>query len=82
MNRRRASPSIKLTWADGVDVGKLVTWAASALKLAIQIVRSPDDLRTVQVLPRRRVVERTFAWISKHRRTVRDHERLPARRAR
>jgi transposase len=30
------------------------------------------------VLPRRWVVERTFAWISKHRRTVRDYERLPA----
>ena len=24
------------------------------------------------------MVERTFAWISKHRRTVRDYERLPA----
>jgi len=33
-----------------------------------------------EVLPRRWVVERTFAWISKHRRTVRDYEyeRLPA----
>jgi hypothetical protein len=30
------------------------------------------------VLPRRWVVERTFAWISKHRRTVRDYEHLPA----
>jgi hypothetical protein len=30
------------------------------------------------VLPRRWVVERTFAWISKHRRTVRDYETLPA----
>jgi transposase len=30
------------------------------------------------VLPRRWVVKRTFAWISKHRRTVRDYERLPA----
>jgi len=30
------------------------------------------------VLPRRWVVERTFAWISKHRRTTRDYERLPA----
>jgi Transposase DDE domain len=29
------------------------------------------------VLPRRWVVERTFAWISKHRRTTRDYERLP-----
>ena len=31
-----------------------------------------------EVLPRRWVVERTFAWISKHRRTTRDCERLPA----
>ena len=30
------------------------------------------------MLPLRWVVERTFAWISKHRRTVRDCERLPA----
>ncbi len=31
-----------------------------------------------EVLPRRWVVERTFAWISKHRRTTRDYEHLPA----
>ena len=30
------------------------------------------------MLPRRWVVERTFAWISKHRRCVRDYETLPA----
>jgi len=77
-NLRRAFPSIKLTWADGIYAGKLVTWAASALKLTVQIVRRLDDLHTFQVLPRRWVVERTFAWISKHRRTVRDYERLPA----
>jgi putative transposase len=31
-----------------------------------------------QVLPRRWVVERTLAWITRCRRTVRDYERLPA----
>ena len=35
------------------------------------------DLHTFQVLPRCRVVERTFGWIMKHRRCVRDYERLP-----
>jgi transposase len=77
-NLHRAVPSVKLAWADGVYAGKLVTWAASTLKLTVQIVRRPGDLHTFQVLPRRWVVERTFAWISKHRRTVRDYERLPA----
>jgi Transposase DDE domain len=41
-------------------------------------VKRPDDLHTFQVLPRRWVVERTLAWIIRHRRTVRDYERLPA----
>jgi putative transposase len=79
-NLRRAFPSVKLAWADGGYAGKLVTWAASKLKpkLTLEIVRRPDDLHTFQVLPRRWVVERTLAWITRHRRTVRDYERLPA----
>ena len=49
------------------------------MKMTLQIVprRNPHAF---EVLPRRWVVERTFAWISKHRRTVRDYERLPASR--
>jgi hypothetical protein len=36
------------------------------------------DPHAFEILPRRWVVERTFAWISKHRRTVRDYEHLTA----
>jgi transposase len=72
----RTCRRIRLIWADAVYTGKLTTWAAS-LKMTICIVarRNPHAF---EVLPRRWVVERTFAWISKHRRTVRDYERLPA----
>jgi hypothetical protein len=45
------------------------------MTLCIVARRQPH---TFEVLPRRWVVERTFAWISKHRRTVRDYETLPA----
>jgi putative transposase len=77
-NLRRAGQRVCLAWADsGYQGGRLATWAAT-LRITLQIVRRPDDLHTFQVLPRRWVVERTFAWISKHRRTVRDYERLPA----
>jgi transposase len=76
-NLRRAFPSVKLAWADGGYAGKLVTWATTRLRLTLQIVRRPDDLHTFQVLPRRWVVERTLSWITRHRRTVRDYERLP-----
>jgi transposase len=78
-NLRKAFPSVRLTWADGSYAGKLVTWARTSLKpkLTLEIVRRPDDLHTFQVLPRRWVVERKPAWITRCRRTVRDYERLP-----
>ena len=41
-------------------------------------MKRPDDLHTFQVLPRRRVVGRALSWITRHRRTVRDYEHLPA----
>jgi putative transposase len=75
-NLHRTSRRIRLIWADAVYAGKLSAWAAT-MKISLQIVprRNPHAF---EVLPRRWVVERTFAWISKHRRTVRDYERLPA----
>jgi len=68
---------VSLVWADGGYAGKLVTWAAGTLRRTVQIVKRPGNLHTFQVLPRRWVVERTFGWIMKHRRCVRDYERLP-----
>jgi transposase len=78
-NLRRAFPQITLAWADGGYAGKLVNWAKASLRLTLEIVKRPDDLHTFQVLPRRWVVERTLSWITRHRRTVRDYERLPTR---
>jgi len=76
-NLRKAFPGIKLAWADSGYAGKLVTWAKTALKLKLQVVKR-TELHKFVVLPRRWVVERTFAWITRSRRMVRDYERLPA----
>ena len=76
-NLRRACRRVRLVWADaGYAAGKLATWAA-ALRLTVQVVAKRDP-HAFEILPRRWVVERTFAWISKHRRTVRDYEHLTA----
>jgi transposase len=75
-NTHRACRRVRLVWADAGYTGKLATWA-TALNMTLQIVAKRDPHAFV-VLPRRWVVERTFAWISKHRRTTRDYERLPA----
>jgi putative transposase len=76
-NLHRACRLVRLIWADAVYTGgKLTSWATT-LKMTVQIVAKRDP-HAFEVLPRRWVVERTFAWISKHRRTARDYERLPA----
>jgi putative transposase len=75
-NTHRACRGVRLVWADAGYTGKLATWAAT-LKMTLQIVAKRNP-HAFEALPRRWVVERTFAWISKHRRTTRDYERLPA----
>lgn len=69
--------TITLVWADGGYAGRFVTWAKSVLALTIQIVKRSDDTTGFTVLPRRWVVERSLAWITRHRRCVRDYERRP-----
>jgi transposase len=69
--------TIALVWADGGYAGRLVDWAKTVLTLAVTIVKRTDDMAGFQVIPRRWVVERTLAWISKYRRCVRDYETLP-----
>lgn len=78
---RSCFPTVRLLWADGGYSGQLVTWAATRLGLTVDIVRKLAGQVGFQVLPRRWVVERTFAWINRCRRTVRDYERLPAHHA-
>ncbi len=77
-NLHRARRRVRRAWADSVYAGKLQSWAATYLKLTVEIVKRPQNQHTFEVLPRRWVVERTLAWITSYRRCARDYERLPA----
>jgi transposase len=57
--------------------GRLLIWTKKVLSWTVEIVKRTDDLTGFTVLSRRWVVECTFAWISRHRRCVRDYETLP-----
>lgn len=81
MGTARLLPHGSLVWADAGYAGRLVDWAAACLALTVQIVAKLAGQTTFVPLPRRWCVERTFAWISRCRRTVRDYERLPERHA-
>jgi transposase len=74
---RERFSTVTHVWADGGYAGRLIVFARKVLALTVEVVKRTDDLAGFKVLPRRWVVERTFAWISKHRRCVRDYETLP-----
>ena len=74
---RERFSTISLVWADGGYAGRLVSWAYQVLALTVTIVKRSDDTTGFVVLPRRWVVERTFGWLLRYRRLVRDYERRP-----
>ncbi|MFC1232242.1 transposase [Streptomyces sp. Sce081] len=75
---RRLFTRVRLVWADSGYAGALVDWAREKLALKVEVVRRSDDVNGFVVLPRRWVVERTFAWLVNCRRLVRDYERSAA----
>jgi len=69
---------VRHLFADGGFAGALVDWARALLKTTIEIVRKPQEQKGFAVIPKRWAVERTFAWLTGHRRLARDYERHPA----
>jgi putative transposase len=69
-------PRLKLIWADGGYAGKLIDWTLALGGWVLQIVRRCDDAAGFKVLPKRWIVERTFAWIGRYRRHSKDYEML------
>ncbi len=71
---RKRWPWLKHLFADGAyDRGRLASLAAYK-DFTLEIVRKLPDQIGFQVLPRRWVVERTFGWMTRWRRLVRDYE--------
>lgn len=68
---------LQLIWADGGYAGNLVDWVLEHLWMTLMIVRRSDPSSGFVVLPRRWVVERTFAWLNCSRRLSKDYEFLP-----
>lgn len=68
---------LRRLWVDGGYTGDAFAhWVKEHWpKIEVEVVQRSDDVRGFVVLPRRWVVERTFGWLMRHRRLVRDYER-------
>ena len=76
----RKAPEVSKVFADGGYRGPKLrdTLARRGLRELVEIVEKPKDITTFTVLPRRWVVERTFAWMGRCRRLAKDFERSEA----
>jgi putative transposase len=61
-------------WADSAYKGDLVAWCFEKLLVSLDIVSRPADQKGFILLPRRWVVERSFAWLGNYRRLSKDYE--------
>jgi putative transposase len=68
---------VKKIWADGAYKGeKFIKWAKEKFGCVIEVIKKKKG-KGFHVLPRRWVVERTFAWLNRYRRLSKDYERKP-----
>jgi putative transposase len=67
---------LRRMWVDGGYSGpEFAQWVRGLRpKLIVEVVKRIEGASGFKVLPRRWVVERTFAWLMRHRRLVRDYE--------
>ena len=73
---RSRFPFVERAYVDGAYAGQLLDWAKDKVHIVLEVVKRSAGQTGFVVIRRRWVVERTFAWIVKNRRLVRDYEQL------
>jgi len=72
--------NVQIAYVDAGYTGEQAADAAEGVGIRLEVVKlpdMPDTKRGFVLLPRRWVVERSFAWAARFRRLARDYERLP-----
>jgi putative transposase len=70
-------PRLRHVWVDQGYKPHLAAWARAVGGWVVEIVARPKEQKGFAVLPRRWVVERTFAWLGRNRRLSKDYEGRP-----
>ena len=68
---------VELAFVDQGYTGDAAAQAAKDQGMRLEVVKLPEAKRGFVLLPRRWVVERSFAWMTRFRHLARDYERLP-----
>ena len=68
---------LRVIWADQAYAGELITWVWRLRPwrhVRLAIVKRPEGIKGFLLLPKRWIVERTFAWLGRYRRLSKDDE--------
>ncbi len=69
--------TVEVVFVDQGDTGLQAETAAAAHGVRLEVIKLPEAKRGFVLLPRRWVVERSFAWAARFRRLARAYERVP-----
>lgn len=69
--------TVLIAFVDQGYTGAAAAQAATEHGIQLEVVKLPEAKQGFVLLPRRWVVERSFAWLARFRRLARDYERLP-----
>ncbi len=69
--------SVEVAFVDQGYTGAVAEAAADGWGIRLEVVKLPETRKGFVLLPRRWVIERDFAWLSRFRRLAKDYERLP-----
>ena len=69
--------AVELAYVDQGDAGEEPAEAAEAHGIELRVVSLPEAKKGFVLLPRRWVIERSFAWATRFRRLAKGYERLP-----
>ena len=73
---RSREENVELAYVDQGYTGEAAEEAAAEHGIQLEVVKHTEAKRGFVLLPRRWVVERSFAWAARFRRLARDYERL------
>jgi putative transposase len=77
LDHHRAFPRLERIRVDQGYKECLAEWMKAHTTIELEVIEKPADQKGFAVIPKRWVVERTFAWLGRNRRLSKDYERRP-----
>jgi len=77
LNHLSAFPQLEIIRVDQGYKESFCTWVATTTDWTVEVIAKPADQEGFAVIPKRWVVERTFAWLGRYRQLSKEYDRRP-----